>query len=261
MPLFRNLEFMINEVRLWFFPSASVLASPRQPTKRAPDKWESARFTSIFLASSFFCFQAESTPAHLRVTQTVGQQAEEINKMRTKVQRSDELSSIFLELGCQYYAIARYCASVFFMPICATMFHHAIEMLIKGYLIRVHSSPDLKKAGHNLEKLWSMYKSVTGDKDLTRFDKSISDLDRVELLRYPDEMVDKGFELSVRLGVIAPAQLSGLGSQPQYFVNVSDLDDIALSIFDTCKVNPKAGFKNTPTELMMALPPNFKSWE
>jgi len=41
------------------------------PTKRAPDKWESARFTGIFLASSFSCSQAESTPAHLRVTQTV----------------------------------------------------------------------------------------------------------------------------------------------------------------------------------------------
>jgi len=44
----------------------------RRLTKRAPDKWESARFTSIFLASSFSCSQALSTPAHLRVTQTVG---------------------------------------------------------------------------------------------------------------------------------------------------------------------------------------------
>jgi hypothetical protein len=42
------------------------------PTKRAPDVWESARFRSIFLASSFFCSQALSTPAHTQVTQTVG---------------------------------------------------------------------------------------------------------------------------------------------------------------------------------------------
>jgi hypothetical protein len=34
--------------------------------------WESAAFSSIFLASSFPCSQAESTPAHTRVTQTVG---------------------------------------------------------------------------------------------------------------------------------------------------------------------------------------------
>ncbi len=181
--------------------------------------------------------------------------------MKSQVQRSEELSSVFLELGCQYYSVARYCASVFFMPICATMFHHAIEMLIKGYLVKSYSSTDLKKVGHDLEKLWSMFKSATGDKSFSRFDKTIRDLDRVELLRYPDSMVDKGFVLNVRIGVPSPARFPGLESQPQYFVNVSDLDDIALSIFDTCKVNPKAGFKNTPTELMMTLPQNFKSWE
>ena len=41
-------------------------------TKRAPDVWDSAAFSSLFLASGFFCSQAESTPAHTQVTQTVG---------------------------------------------------------------------------------------------------------------------------------------------------------------------------------------------
>jgi len=40
-------------------------------TKRAPDVWDSARFTSIFLASGFSCSQTLSTPTHTRVTQTV----------------------------------------------------------------------------------------------------------------------------------------------------------------------------------------------
>ncbi len=42
-------------------------------TKRAPDVWDSAAFSSIFLASSFSCSQTESTPAHTQVTQTVRQ--------------------------------------------------------------------------------------------------------------------------------------------------------------------------------------------
>jgi hypothetical protein len=50
-------------------------------TQRAPDVWESARFTSIFLASSFFCSQTESTPAHTQVTQTVGRQEENANDL------------------------------------------------------------------------------------------------------------------------------------------------------------------------------------
>src|SRR5450759_2173191 len=41
-------------------------------TQRALDRWDSSPFSSIFLASSFFCSQAESTPAPEPVTQTVG---------------------------------------------------------------------------------------------------------------------------------------------------------------------------------------------
>jgi hypothetical protein len=36
--------------------------------------WDSAAFSSIFLASGFSCSQALSTPAHTQVTQTVGWQ-------------------------------------------------------------------------------------------------------------------------------------------------------------------------------------------
>lgn len=57
----------------------------RHLTKRAPDKWDSAAFSSIFLASSFFCSQAESQPAHLRVTQTVGRTCSTWRIMKKRV--------------------------------------------------------------------------------------------------------------------------------------------------------------------------------
>jgi len=41
-------------------------------TKRAADLWDSARFSSIFLASGFSCSQTESTLTHKPLTQTVG---------------------------------------------------------------------------------------------------------------------------------------------------------------------------------------------
>jgi hypothetical protein len=50
----------------------NTLHAKSRLTQRAPDVWDSAAFSSIFLASSFSCSQAESTPAHTRVTQTVG---------------------------------------------------------------------------------------------------------------------------------------------------------------------------------------------
>ena len=55
-----------------FFQQASLQVLPHL-TKRAPDVGESARFTGVFLASGFSTSQALSTPAHTRVTQTVGQ--------------------------------------------------------------------------------------------------------------------------------------------------------------------------------------------
>jgi hypothetical protein len=179
--------------------------------------------------------------------------------MSKKIGRSDKLSDVFLVLGSEYYAIARYSASVFYMPICATMFHHAIEMLLKGYLVQNHTSGELKKVGHELEKLWLMFKDKTRDTTLTRYDITVSHLDRTETLRYPDAMVDQGFVLNVRLGVQTPLELSGTSNLPQYYVNVSDLDDIALAIFSACSVNPTAYFHDIPTELKNSLPPNLLS--
>ena len=40
-------------------------------TKRVSDVWVSAALSSIFLALSFSCYQVESTPAHMRVTNIV----------------------------------------------------------------------------------------------------------------------------------------------------------------------------------------------
>jgi hypothetical protein len=64
-----------------------------RPTQRAPDVWESARFSSIFLASSFSCSQAESTPTHTQVTQTVGRQSK--NQKQTVF---ESRVSLFIEL-------------------------------------------------------------------------------------------------------------------------------------------------------------------
>jgi len=58
----------------------------RRPTKRAADWWESARLMSIFHNRSVSCSQAESTPAHPQVTQTVGR------AQRRVVSRDEEWS-------------------------------------------------------------------------------------------------------------------------------------------------------------------------
>jgi hypothetical protein len=193
--------------------------------------------------------------------------------MANNEQLNNNLSLPFLVVGGQYYAIARFCASLFYVPVSVTMFHHAIEMLMKGYLVKTHSARLLasKAYGHNLQSLWALYKSTIRDESLSRFDKSINDLNEVEKLRYPDNMNEDGFIVNISIREPAPLQFSNaedidtgmlsrlnIDNKPQYLINVSNLDVIALSIFEACQVNPKQIFKDTPVQFMSALPSEFK---
>jgi len=51
--------------------------------------WDSAAFSSIFLASSFSCSQALSTPAHTQVTQTVGWQRQRAKPNTSLIRKVD----------------------------------------------------------------------------------------------------------------------------------------------------------------------------
>jgi len=54
-----------------FSVNQDVWHNKKRLTKRALDAGDSGAFSGFFLASSFFCSQAESTPAPAPVTQTV----------------------------------------------------------------------------------------------------------------------------------------------------------------------------------------------
>jgi hypothetical protein len=180
--------------------------------------------------------------------------------MHNKIGRNEKLRDAYLILGSEYFAIARYAAAEFYMPICATMFHHAIELLIKGYLINSHSSKELKYIGHKLCDLWNMFKIETKENSLIRYQSTITNLDRTENLRYPDAMVDNGFELHVGLGYQEPIIIPENEKLPKYFITVNDIDEIANAIFTACAVNPKLYFRTTPSAIMTALPLNFRPY-
>ena len=187
---------------------------------------------------------------------------ESVNLIKSDNERTNNLSNAFLQLGCQYYAIARYCApNVFTQPVCGTIFHHAVEMLIKGYLVKSYTLADLKQVGHNLSNLWSMLQLTINDTNLSRYNNIMTDLDRIEALRYPDTMVDEGFIIKVSLGVVAPTQISEIDNLPHYSLIISELDDIVLTILTACKVNPKAGFNNAPAEFVRTLPASLRPYD
>src|SRR4051794_29649109 len=95
----------------------------------------------------------------------------------------------FFSLGVQYYVAARFSAFARFSPVCGNLFHHAIEMFLKGYLASKRSLADLKNLGHRLGSLWGHFKQDTGDCALARFDQTVTDLDAVESIRYPGRVL------------------------------------------------------------------------
>lgn len=164
----------------------------------------------------------------------------------------------FLVLGSQYYAHARYSATEFYLPVSATLFHHSIEMLLKGYLIKFTASSELKKIGHNLVDLWDLFKDLSSIEHLSKFDESIQYLDQIELLRYPNAIVDKGYVLHISLGTPSiPIDLPGTKEVPQYSISVSDLDAIIQEIYRACEVSPKPYFNAAPTLFRNVLPWDF----
>jgi hypothetical protein len=78
--------------------SASESCVHPAPNKACPPNWwDSAAFSSIFLASSFSCSQTESTPAHTRITQTINAKRKPLGAYdKVIIMHSvDEFESIF----------------------------------------------------------------------------------------------------------------------------------------------------------------------
>ncbi len=173
--------------------------------------------------------------------------------MPAKPSRADKMSDAFFMMGAEYFAVAEYCADAFYLPVGVTLFHHAIEMLLKGILARTKTSKELKALGHDLVALWQEFKSTVADPKLNRFDPTIMRLNDIELLRYPDTIVDKGFVLNVGRGTVGPMEMPGIEKLPQYFVDVLPLEEIAIAIFAAGNVPVTPYFRNTPEAFLRTL--------
>lgn len=174
--------------------------------------------------------------------------------------REQRISDAFFVLGSQYFALARYSAFAFLMPICGNLYHHAVEMLIKGYLANSISSSQLKSTfGHSLSKLWEEFKSAVNDSSLSSFDIVISRLAQFEYIRYPDSIIDNGMTVGITIGGAGPSLVDQLRDvTPTYKLNVEELDKLVLVIFGRASVPPNAYFGGLPDELKKCIPDGLR---
>src|SRR5207253_10827 len=104
------------------------------------------------------------------------------------------LKESYCRLGAEYYLSGRFAFLASHVPMTVTgnLFHHAVEMLLKGYLSTTSNEEERKKLGHRLKQIWRKFKQDVGDPQLDRFDSMIAELDKFEDIRYPETPLKSG---------------------------------------------------------------------
>ena len=141
-----------------------------------------------------------------------------------------------VQQATQYYIAARFGHFAQLVPICGNLFHHAIEMYLKGALVPSVSVKDLKdKFRHNLKELWKGFKKEVSDPTLNRFDDIIDKLHKFEDIRYPDKIVADGATIVTINGPL-PSYIPT--PKAEYELHVSELDQLIVIIFEKASLNP-----------------------
>jgi hypothetical protein len=138
------------------------------------------------------------------------------------------------KLGVQYYVAARSTALAGLLPTCGNLYHHSVEMLLKGALSHTYTLNELKdKFLHDVLKLWEEFTSQFSHVDRRRFNKTLAMLHKFED-RYPDKLLKKGGRLTVGWS----PKIGKSSSRHLYHVNIPELDYLLAAIFEACSHDP-----------------------
>jgi hypothetical protein len=146
----------------------------------------------------------------------------------------------FMDRGMQYYVAARSAAWAGLLPVCGNLYHHAVEMFLKGGLSQTQSLKTLKVLSHKLTDIWEAFKAeFPSSVGLQQFDAAIADIADFEEIRYPDKILKNGAQMLVdwESAPSQPAQMS-TPSPKMYKLNASDMDRLISEILVASSKNP-----------------------
>jgi hypothetical protein len=159
-------------------------------------------------------------------------------------------AEMFVSNACQYYATARFAMHAQHAPVCGNLFHHAVEMFLKGGLAQKRPLSELQDMRHNLKKLWRAFKEDFPDPGLSRHDKTIKSLDKFEEIRYPGGAMRS---IGISLEWTGPAGTitthGGIPNPRKYSVIVSDIDHLVADVLRASSWNPGVFMGTNPDAL------------
>jgi hypothetical protein len=141
-------------------------------------------------------------------------------------------SMLFVTNASQYYATARFAMHAQCMPVMGILFHHTVEMLLKGGLAQKRTLGELKDMEHRLKKkIWPAFKEDFPNPNLSRHDKTISSLDKFDAARYPNAILRHGMggRAEWRGPVTEEIAHGGIRTVRPYLIEVRTIDDLVLT--------------------------------
>jgi hypothetical protein len=147
---------------------------------------------------------------------------------------------MYFEAATNYYVLGRFAVFAAVAPTAGNVFHHAVEMGLKGLLCEHLDEPERRRLGHSLRRVWRWFKRYADDPTLQKFDRIIVALDRFEEIRYPERSARLG--MVVRFAVpkpppdFAPVQRG----RPTYEFNLQEIDELLAVLFEKANLNPAA---------------------
>jgi len=122
---------------------------------------------------------------------------------RTQAERDESYRSSYwmhaLEYGLNYYVCGRFAVAARMMPVSASLFHHAVELLLKACLALDDLVEEIAKYdetyGHSLPLLWEEFRKRNPGSE--EHDPTIEDLHKFELVRYPENLISEGGMFSI----------------------------------------------------------------
>jgi hypothetical protein len=150
----------------------------------------------------------------------------------------------FYRIGVEYYVVGRFSYFCHYLLMTGVLFHHAIEMFLKGKLLDNFSAQQLKdQFGHNLHRLWNEFKRECKDPSLRQYEGTIQRLNRWEDLRYPPKKGGSSggisMSLDMRKGDKSGVTYPKMKEESKYKVNLEEMDELVKKLFSVIQLNPK----------------------
>jgi HEPN domain-containing protein len=153
-------------------------------------------------------------------------------------ENTKDLKDLYFRYATDYYVAARFAFFARSMPTAGNLFHHAVELYLKGSLTHELNEQGRRNLGHRLDRIWRRFKQSIREPGLDRFDGVIAALDNFESIRYPEKTARLGAGLRFSLAAPGPTLFGSFKDKtPQYTIIVHQIDELVAELVQKSSLN------------------------